>query len=159
MDNIARLMAMYDEDGLSRPDTDPCLLPSTSVCIATESPGSGTIDREELQALLQDLCDPRAHAYAHDVCHVRTEGARCFTSVFPAEISLVQTQKWNVGLRKWITTAGGSGLSAKLNMRYDFAHPLPRTIVKKCYSQWRDRRGGALPRLPARYCGNDARAR
>merc|ERR1711937_1095713 len=31
MDNIARLMAMYDEDG------------------------SGTIDREELQALLQDL--------------------------------------------------------------------------------------------------------
>jgi len=36
MDNIARLMAMYDEDG------------------------SGTIDREELQALLQDLHLPSA---------------------------------------------------------------------------------------------------
>jgi len=36
MDNIARLMAMYDEDG------------------------SGTIDREELQALLQDLNQPSA---------------------------------------------------------------------------------------------------
>ena len=110
------------------PTQTPCLPPNTSVRIATESPGSGTIDREELHELLRDLCDTRPDA--HDACRVRTGGAHCLTPLVLAEISLVQTQRWIVGLRKWITTAGGVGLGVKLNVRVDFAHPLPCTPVK-----------------------------
>ena len=63
MDNVSRLMAMYDEDGWSyiRHDTRRCSQPHAQMCLVVAplrpSSGSGTIDRDELKALLQDLCD------------------------------------------------------------------------------------------------------
>ena len=77
MDNVSRLMAMYDEDGPYRSDThapwpaaamnDHCTPTRVVTHLAPPRPslGSGTIDRAELKELLQDLYDAHPHSHPH----------------------------------------------------------------------------------------------
>ena len=128
MDNIARLMAMYDEDGLSHPDTDAL---SAAEHIRPHCNRISRLGHYRSRRVAGAASRPVRYTCTHDACPVTNGCTRCLTPLLHAEISLVQTQRWSVGLRKWITTAGGVGLGGKLNVRDDFVHPLPLATVQE----------------------------